>query len=195
LLKAFHDLQDTARGYSLTQLLGRPTIKRYHAFVGAHVPPEPARRILEIGCGLGSARPWFRGTYTGVDINPEYIAKARENFQGDFHVMDAARLTFLPDQFDDAVSIATAHHLTDEQLGAMVRGALTAAASLHVIDPVLPITSPSLFKMALFRMDRGQHLRTFNHLRGIVHRDGRVKFSEIAQGPLHDVCYIRVCRF
>jgi SAM-dependent methyltransferase len=194
LLRAFHNLQDTAGGYSLTQLLGGPTIRRYRAFVRAHVPADPTRRILEIGCGIGSARPWFRGEYTGIDLNPEYIAKARQNFQGDFHVMDAAKLTFSPDRFDDAVSIATAHHLTEEQVAGMVKSALTAAVSLHVIDAVLPISPWSVLKTTLFRMDRGRHARTFDQLRRIVDGHARVEFSEAVEGPLHDVCYIRVSR-
>jgi SAM-dependent methyltransferase len=194
LLRAFHNLQDTARGYSLTQLLGGPTIRRYHAFVRAHIPQDPVRRMLEIGCGVGSARPWFGGNYTGIDINPEYIARAKKSFSGDFRVMDAGQMTFSPGEFDDAVSIATAHHLTDDQLAAMVRSATAAAATLHVIDAILPISPASLFKTALFRMDRGRHVRTFEQLRSFVDRHARVEFSEAAEGPLHDVCYIRALR-
>ena len=191
MLRAFHNLQDTAGGYSLTQLLGGPTIRRYQAFVRAHVPQGPTRRILEIGCGVGSARPWFAGVYTGIDINPEYIARARTHFTGDFRVMDAGQMAFAPSQFDDAVSIATAHHLSDDQVAAMVESAVAAAASLHVIDAVLPLSPGSFFKTALFRMDRGRHVRTFDALRAIVARHARVQHSEGLQGPLHDVCYIR----
>ena len=194
MLRAFHHLQDTARGYSLTQLLGGPTISRYRAFVAAHVPQGPTRRILEIGCGVGSARPWFQGIYTGIDINPEYITRAGANFSGEFRVMDAGHMTFSPDEFDDAVSIATAHHLTDEEVARMVRSALTAAASLHVIDAILPISSRAVFKRALFRMDRGRHVRAFEELRAIIDRCARVQYSEAVEGPLHDVCYIRACR-
>jgi cyclopropane fatty-acyl-phospholipid synthase-like methyltransferase len=194
LLRAFHNFQDTARGYSLTQLLGGPTIRRYQAFVRAHVPRDPAERVLEIGCGIGSARPWFAENYTGIDINPEYVARAQKNFSGDFRVMDAGQMTFSPGEFDDAVSIATAHHLTDKQLAAMVKSATAAAATLHVIDAILPISSASWFKTALFRMDRGRYVRTFGQLRSRVARDATVEFSEVAEGPLHDVCYIRASR-
>ncbi len=194
MLRTFHKLQDTAPGYSLTQLLGGPTIRRYQAFVRAYVPRDPARRVLEIGCGVGSARPWFGGNYTGIDINPEYVARARKSFSGDFRVMDAGQMTFSPGQFDDAVSIATAHHLTNDQVGAMVRSAIVAAATLHVIDAILPISPTRLFKTALFRMDRGRHVRTFEQLRSLVGRHARIEFSEAVEGPLHDVCYIRASR-
>lgn len=194
MLRAFHNLQETARGYSLTQLLGRPTINRYRSFVFTHVPQGPTRRILEIGCGVGSSRPWFQGIYTGIDINPEYIARARASFSGEFRVMDAGHVTFSPGEFDDAVSIATAHHLTDGQVAAMVKSTTTAASSLHLIDAILPISPASLFKTALFRMDRGRYVRTFEQLRSLVGRHARVEFSEAVEGPLHDVCYIRASR-
>ncbi len=85
-------------------------------------------------------------------------------------------MTFSPGEFDDAVSIATAHHLTDDQLAAMVRSATAAAATLHVIDAILRISPVSLFKTALFRMDRGRHVRTFEQLRKLCRsaRAGRI---------------------
>ena len=56
--------------------------------------------------------------------------------------MDAGQMTFSPGEFDDAVSIATAHHLTDDQLAAMVRSASAAVccdrAALTTRDPQRP---------------------------------------------------------
>ena len=194
MLRSFHQLQESARGYSLTQFFGLPTIRRYRALVRQHVPQDPRRRILEIGCGVGSARPLFTSDYTGIDINPDYIEKARRNPNGRFYVMDAAQMPFEPNVFDDAISIATAHHLTDEQLSAMVSKAVSVAFCVHIIDAILPISPNSWFKSALFRMDRGRYIRTFDQLRGIVGRSARVEYHQVVEGPLHDVCYIRASR-
>ena len=194
MLRFFHQLQESARGYSLTQFFGLPTIRRYRALVRQHVPQDPRRRILEIGCGVGSARPLFTSDYTGIDINPDYIEKARRNLNGRFYVMDAAQMPFEPNVFDDAISIATAHHLTDEQLSAMVSKAVSVASCVHIIDAILPISPNSWFKSALFRMDRGQYIRTFDQLLGIVGRSARVEYHQVVEGPLHDVCYIRASR-
>jgi SAM-dependent methyltransferase len=194
MLGAFHRLQDTARGYRFTQLLGRPTIQRYRALVAAHVPQDPRRRVLEIGCGVGSSRPLFQGDYTGIDINPDYIDRARRNLTGRFMVMDASRMPFADGSFDDAVSIATGHHLSDEQLAGMVRQATRAASCLHIIDAILPVRPTDWFKLALFRADRGRHVRTFEQLFAVVERNARIEFHEIREGPLHDVGYIRARR-
>jgi SAM-dependent methyltransferase len=194
MLRSFHRLQESARGYSLTQVFGFPTIRRYRALVRRHVPQDPGRRILEIGCGVGSARPLFTSDYTGIDINPDYIEKARRKLSGRFDVMDAAQMPFEPDTFDDAISIATTHHLTDEQLSAMISKAATVASCLHIVDAILPISPNNWFKSALFRMDRGRYPRTFDQLREIVSRNARVKYHQVVEGPLHDVCYIRASR-
>ena len=194
MLRSFHQLQESARGYSLTQFFGLPTIRRYRALVRQHVPQDPRRRILEIGCGIGSARPLFTSDYTGIDINPDYIEKARRKLSGRFYVMDAAQMPFEPNTFDDAISIATAHHLTDEQLSAMVSKAVTVAFCLHILDAILPISPNRWFKSALFQMDRGRYVRTFDQLRGIVGRNARVEYQQLVEGPLHDVCYIRASR-
>jgi SAM-dependent methyltransferase len=193
-LRSFHQLQENACIYSLTQLFGLPTIRRYRALVRQHVPQDPDRRILEIGCGVGSARPLFTNDYTGIDINPDYIEKARRDFSGRFYVMDAAHMPFEPNTFDDAISIATTHHLTDEQFSAMISKATTVASSVHIVDAILPISPNSWFKSAFFRMDRGRYARTFDQLREIVGRSARIEYHQVIEGQLHDVCYVRASR-
>ena len=194
MLSSFHRLQNTARGYSLTQVLGGPTIRRYRALVGEGVPQDASRRILEIGCGVGSARELFGSDYTGIDVNPDYIERASRRLSGRFLVMDAAAMSFEPNSFDDAVSIATAHHLSDNQLSSMIRKALVVAKCLHIIDAILPVASFSPFKTMLFRMDRGQHVRTYEQLRKIVSENARLESHRVMEGPLHDVCYLRASR-
>ena len=194
MLGSFHRLQDSARGYRLTQILGGPTIRRYRALVRKHVPQAPDRRVLEIGCGVGTARELFGSEYTGIDVNPDYIEQARRTFGGRFAVMDAGEMTFTADAFDDAVSIATAHHLSDETLALMISKAVTVASCLHIVDAILPIARFSPFKAALFRMDRGQHVRTFDQLREIAALNATLEAEDVMLGPMHDVGYVRVRR-
>jgi SAM-dependent methyltransferase len=191
MLRLFHRLMDVGWIFRLAQLFGRPTVRRYESLVRKHVPRGTDRRILEIGCGFGASRPLFAGDYTGIDINPDYIRIARRTLSGTFEVMDASRLSFVPGSFDDAVSIATGHHLNDEQLAAMVRQATRIATTLHIVDSILPVSPSAYFKRALFRMDRGRHVRSFDALRAIVASSAQVRESEVLTGPLHDVCYIR----
>lgn len=194
MLRLFHQSLESARTYSVVQLLGQPTISAYKEMVRRHIVQDPHRRILEVGCGVGSARSWFKSDYTGIDINPDYIERARRSLEGRFLVMDAGQLSFEPNSFDDAVSIATTHHLTGEQLSKMIRTATTLAPHLHIIDAILPVSPGRWFKSALFRMDRGRHVRSFDQLRTIVAENARLGTCEVIEGPLHDVCYIGASR-
>ena len=131
MLRLFHVLMDIGWVYRFAQLFGRPTVQRYRTLIRKHVPQNPDRRVLEIGCGVGSSRPLFAADYTGIDINPDYIRIARQTLTGAFEVMDASQMSFAPDSFDDAVSIATGHHLSDDRLAAMVRKATGVAATIE----------------------------------------------------------------
>jgi SAM-dependent methyltransferase len=194
VLQLLHQLMNSAQAYELAQLLGLPTIRRYRDFVRSHVPQIAGGRILEIGCGVGSSRELFADDYTGVDINPNYIDKARRHLSGRFYVMDAASLPFAPNSFDDAVCIATAHHLSDSELAGMVSSAVAIAQRLHIIDAILPLSSKALLKRTWFQMDRGRFFRTFDQLRELVGRNARIECDDTVEGPLHDVCYIRASR-
>jgi SAM-dependent methyltransferase len=194
MFRLFYQMLDTPFGYWFTQLFGRPTISRYRLLVRTYIPQAPERRLLEVGCGIGNSRGWFVGDYTGVDINPDYIERARREIGGNFLVMNAGEMTFEPGTFDDVVSIATGHHLTDDQLGSMVDSALVVAGSLHLIDSILPISPNHRFKRWLFQKDRGRYVRTFDELQALVGRHAHIDTYKLVQGPLHDVCYIRASR-
>lgn len=189
-----HRLLEIAPVYRLTQFSWLPTKRRYHALICKNIPKDPSRRVLEIGCGLGWARELFSSDYTGIDINPDYIQTAQRRLQGRFYVMDAAGISFARDSFDDAVSIATTHHLTDQELSSMVAKATEVARNLHIIDAILPIAPNSRFKTALFLNDRGRYARSFDRLRELVGRNAKVEGYQLMEGPMHDVCYIRASR-
>src|ERR1700722_10182838 len=140
MLWLFHRLMDIGWVYRLAQVFGRPTVRRYRMLVEKHVPQSSERPVLEIGSGIGSSRPLFQADYTGIDINSDYIRIARQTMTGAFEVMDAAQMSFAPDSFDDAVSIATGHHLSDDQLVSMIRKATNVAATLHIIGSILPVS-------------------------------------------------------
>ncbi len=194
MLAASHRLLEIPQVYRLSQLFALPTIRRFRFYLGTCVPRDPQRRILEIGCGIGSYRPYFECDYTGIDINPDYVRIAKQQHNGSFFVMDATDMGFEPDSFADSVSIATTHHLDDERLAAMVRSAMRLAPTLHIIDAILPVSARAHFKDWWFRMDRGQYPRRFDQLRQIVGGCAELQRHEICEGPLHDVCYLRASR-
>jgi 2-polyprenyl-3-methyl-5-hydroxy-6-metoxy-1,4-benzoquinol methylase len=78
------------------------------------------KRVLEIGCGMGTDGAQFAtagAEYTGVDLTEAAVALARENFElrglrGDFMTANAEELPFPDESFDHVYSFGVIHHTT-----------------------------------------------------------------------------------
>lgn len=181
-----------------SQKLNPFTVSLYEAFAKRNVPAGAEHYILDIGCGLGVHRKLFsKCRYTGIDINPEYISFARRMFGEAFFVMEAGRLQFEDASFTQAISIAMCHHLDDTTIQSMIREALRVLkpeGALHVIDPVLPVSSPAILKTFVFRSDRGRFQRTLGQMGELIGSVAHIAKVDVKRGLLHDVCYFKITR-
>ena len=81
------------------------------------------KRLLEIGCGLGTDLLQFAragAQVTGIDLTPASVDLARKRFSlygipGDFQVADAENLPFPDESFDVVYSFGVLHHTPDTQ--------------------------------------------------------------------------------
>lgn len=81
------------------------------------------RRVLEVGCGMGTDGARFAAAgaeYTGVDLTPAAVALARENFElrglrGEFMTANAEELPFSDQTFDHVYSFGVIHHTTNPE--------------------------------------------------------------------------------
>jgi SAM-dependent methyltransferase len=182
--------------FGFTQTLNPMTVGLYRRLVRAHVRVEPGAAILDVGCGVGAHRPLFTSArYIGIDINPAYVEAARAAHGDMFRVMDAGALEFANATFDAVFTVATCHHLDDTSVLSMVSDALRVlkpGGALHVIDPVWPVSSRSVFKRVIFGHDRGRHQRTVAQLTALLARQARVSYIDLQSGVLHDVYYGRL---
>jgi SAM-dependent methyltransferase len=101
-------------------------VKERKYFVEPHIPAFSefsnwkGLRVLEIGCGIGTAAASFAeagALYTGVDLSEESVSLAKRRFEvfnlsGEFFVGNAEELhAFLPSQqFDLIYSFGVIHH-------------------------------------------------------------------------------------
>jgi SAM-dependent methyltransferase len=184
--------------YEFSQRLNPFTVSLYAEMAVHQVRAECGDSILDIGSGLGMGRRLFpKLRYTGIDINPKYIAYANRVHGGGFQVMDAGCLEFVEATFDHAISIAVCHHLDDETLSAMIQEGLRVVkptGALHIIDPVLPVSRLAPLKRLIFENDRGRHQRTVQEMATLLARTGRITSIDLRRGFLHDVCYFRLVR-
>jgi 2-polyprenyl-3-methyl-5-hydroxy-6-metoxy-1,4-benzoquinol methylase len=100
------------------------TAKRYRAephildFAGFHL--WRGRRVLEIGCGIGTDAEQFArhgAEYTGIDISQESLYLSRQRFEvyeleGEFHLGSVTDIDFLKTlgEFDLVYSYGVLHH-------------------------------------------------------------------------------------
>ena len=125
------------------------------------------RRVLDVGCGPGTNAPHFKGMdYLGLDINPEYIAQARQRYGMRFEVADVTRWQVRDEPFDFILVNSFFHHIPDEdadRILAHLATLLTEDGRIHVLDLVLPDrASPARL---LAKMDRGEYPRALERWR------------------------------
>ena len=108
------------------------------------------KSVLDIACGIGYSAPMYleggATDYLGVDLNPEVLQAAEENYAsenaayavGDITLFDCGR------QFDLISSFETIEHVPDYR-GALdnLHRLLKPGGTLLVSSPNRPVTSPS----------------------------------------------------
>lgn len=71
-----------------------------------------SKKTLDIGCGSGMFSELF-DDYVGIDISPKNINHARKKYKKELHVMDAIKLRFKSNAFDNVLVVGMFHHLDD----------------------------------------------------------------------------------
>jgi SAM-dependent methyltransferase len=135
--------------------------------------PQPADRVIDLGCGSGRTLLWNRdwqAQTVGIDIAPFFARESRQ--QVDLLLGDLRRLPFADGTFTKAFSLDVLEHLSPEAL----RGMLSEAA--RVLAP-----GGQLFVYTHVRKNApiAQGLRWINRL---VHRLERAGFIDARQERL-----------
>lgn len=93
--------------------------------VQALVDPQPADRVLDLGCAAGAVSHFLSGLgceTIGVDAEPLAVDRARELFpELQFQLANVVRLPFEDGAFDKAVAADLVEHLDDDTFRAMLR--------------------------------------------------------------------------
>lgn len=137
--------------------------KRVYAFIQKElckrltdIPPE---RVLDVGCGTGTLAESFTGQYFGLDINPEYIKKARATCPGSFICGDATSLPFQSDYFSLVFTFGVLHHLDFDSRTKMLREmwrVCIPGGRLFIIDGLIPSNKANILGYILAKLDRGR---------------------------------------
>ncbi len=129
--------------------------------------PTPDATVLDLGCGAGEIMPLLRAReYTGVDLNPAHIAAAKSRYPGaDFRAGDAISFVETVDKtFDLITMIGLLHHLDDDQVRRVMRGAkriLNPNGKIVAFDVGFEARqNPIAYLLA--KLDSGRNVRTLD---------------------------------
>ena len=126
---------------------------------------ECGKRIIDIGCSTGACASSIidmkKNEYVGVDIEPQYIeSAARRSPDGEFHAMDARKMSFANASFDLAMFVGVMHHMDDS----LVIDCLTEVSRVLKPDGLVIVAEPVFtdghwLSTRLLNMDRGRNIR------------------------------------
>jgi SAM-dependent methyltransferase len=125
------------------------------------------RNVLELACGSAEYAPLFRDcSYTGIDLNADYIARAKaQNPDKSFLVMDAREINLPLGYFDFVLAIGLFHHLSDENARSVLREikrVICSPARIMIIDGIWPVNQINMLGYILRKLDRGKYVRSLN---------------------------------
>lgn len=134
--------------------------------IAQHYRIPDGARVLDVGCGPADLLALLPPCdYTGVDLNPEHIAKtkARYGSSGRFECRDVADLTSDTDaRFDRILFSGLLHHLDDPVAQALLDTckSLLAPGGRIVRHEPLYVQGQHWFAKLMKDRDSGQNIRT-----------------------------------
>lgn len=132
-------------------------------------------RVLDLGCGTGIFAPLFApDAYCGVDVNPRYLARARQRCpRHTFLLGDGARVP-LDDGWAGAVMISgVLHHLDDGHALRLLREAARALRPGGVIviwEDTADVAWWNVIGRVLHLLDNGAFIRRASEYQALVAR-------------------------
>jgi SAM-dependent methyltransferase len=171
-ISIFYHLLNFPVIYSLSQKILAPGVGYLCQKHYKNIFSESRDRILDIGCGPLLTTPAPDGITVGIDINPLYVKKYRNNKNRLGLVCLSNSLPFDDDIFDETRCVGLLHHLSTESASSTIMEMIRctrAEGQITIIDsvwPLKPILRPAAWLIR--RFDRGKWVRTEDELLKLV---------------------------
>lgn len=132
--------------------------------------------VVDIGCGTGNWAITARGSYLGVDVAREFVESARARYANDpskqFLELDPTAEA-LPGEFDLAQLVSVLHHLSDEEVLALLRRIVPRTRYLFILD-LYPISWNPVARF-LYAADRGDFIREPSEQKRLILRHPKLR--------------------
>jgi len=136
-------------------------------FADSYIRAESGDRLLDIGCGPGTMRPFLPETldYRGFDTSAAYIRNAKKSYPDGGTFVQAVLTLDVADglePFDIVIAVGLLHHLDDAQARILFQTAfstLKPGGRFVTLDGAFTDDQNELAR-TLLKLDRGRHVRT-----------------------------------
>jgi len=147
-------------------------------------------RTVDLGCGPGAFSDLFAGDdFVGVDLNRRYIEHARRTRPGTFLVSDARRIDLPDERFDQVLIFGLLHHLSDEDVRAVLgeaRRLLAPGGRLLAVEDIPAISRLNLIGHLIHSVENGEHIRPPGDYRRLYEEQARIESEEVLQSGICD---------
>jgi SAM-dependent methyltransferase len=145
------------------------------AFVTTHVIFRSDEKVVDAGCGTGSALEFLPPVnYFGFDSNPQYVRVARSRYgsHGEFLCGDASspQVRELAQDADAFLSLGVLHHLTDQQIReilSLARACLRPSGRFIFYEPCFSANDHWVGRIFM-GLDRGGNIKTDQAWRALI---------------------------
>lgn len=192
MLRPLYRILENPKVYDLSQklLAGNRVYQAIKNVVALHLRDMRYNNVLDVGCGIVLFADCFNGEYTGIDINPEYIKRAKTVKKGTFLVGDATALPFNNEAYDLVFTLGVLHHLNADSREKMLKEMWRVCKSkgyILIIDGIVPSNRLNMIGYILAKLDRGRfkmRIESFKEMINSAYPDaGEVKYSHIKSFP------------
>jgi ubiquinone/menaquinone biosynthesis C-methylase UbiE len=161
MLKFLYRMLENPGVYNLSQklLAGDRVFRAIRKVIAKQLSSISYNNVLDVGCGTGLFADCFKGKYTGIDINQEYIKMAETKGNGTFLVADATSLPFNDKTFDLVFTMGVLHHINKQEREKMLNEmwrVCKADGHILIVDGLVPSNRLNLIGYVLAKLDRGR---------------------------------------
>ena len=162
MLKILYKMLEDSKVYNISQKLlgGDKAFRAIKETIARQLSGVSYNNVLDVGCGTGLFMDCFEGDYMGIDINYDYMKRARGKKKGDFIVADATRLHILNEKFDIVFNLGVLHHLNIQQRRRMLlemRRVGKRGGHILIVDGLVPSDRSNVIGFILAKLDRGRY--------------------------------------
>ena len=153
------------------------------------------KRVLEVGCSVGNVGKVFFDLpgvhYTGIDIDPVVIARAKKKFVAkknvEFLCEDLTKFAQTGREFDYILFAGMLHHCDDATCAALLAAGCRLAGregEIIVSEPFLPEPKDTLYMRLAAKLERGEFVRKKEELVALIYG---LAFLEVEELTVHAV--------